>query len=280
MASIIGNDRIDLAHSGDRAAVVHDEKQYSLWKMAGIWLAGGAPMWILSWLVYPPLKRNLDGAQAGLLLLKLLTIGLAWQFVLSLLVVYREEGNLRLATIRRRFWLNHPVSSLSGRVNKRLWLLVVPLTLLVAALQLGLAPTLNGVWTKIFPFFSEPQGYGIGSMFTPALRPQWIGAWELLALMVVNAVFNTVLGEEFLFRGVLLPRMNGIFGKGDWVANGILFGMYHLHKPWGILTSILTGLIYAFTGKHFRSNWFPIILHSGQSLYFIVMVLGLVLGMA
>ncbi len=27
--------------------------------------------------------------------------------------------------------------------------------------------------------------------------------------MVVFALFNTVLGEEFLFRGVLLPKMNG-----------------------------------------------------------------------
>jgi hypothetical protein len=29
-------------------------------------------------------------------------------------------------------------------------------------------------------------------------------------------VFNTVLGEE-LFRGFLLPRMNGAFGRGDWL---------------------------------------------------------------
>ena len=280
MAAVTGNDRIDLAQVGDRALTVHESKQYTLWKVVGIWLAGGAPMWTLSWLVFPALRHNLGPADAGLLLLKLLSIGLAWQFVLSLFILYREEGNLRLATIRRRFWLNHPVSPVSGRVNKRLWWAVVPFILLVAALQLGISPTVNGVWTKVFPFFSEPQGYGIGSMFAPELRSQWIGAWELLVLMVVNAVLNTFLGEEFLFRGVLLPKMNGIFGRWDWVANGIFFGLYHLHKPWGIPTSIFTGLIYAFTGKQFRSNWFPIILHSGQSLFFIVTVLGLVLGLA
>lgn len=280
MATVIGNDRIDLAHVGDHAASVHESKQYALWKVISLWLAGGAPMWILTWLVFPALRHNLDAADAGLLLLKLLSIGLAWQFVLSLFILYREEGNLRLATIRRRFWLNHPISPKSGRVNKRLWLLIVPFILLVVTLQLGVSSTVNGVWTKVFPFFSEPQGYGIGSMFAPELRSQWVGAWELLLLIGVNAVLNTFVGEEFLFRGVLLPKMNGIFGRWDWVANGILFGLYHLHKPWGIPTSIFTGLIYAFTGKQFRSNWFPIILHSGQSLYFIVMVLGLVLGLA
>jgi hypothetical protein len=34
--------------------------------------------------------------------------------------------------------------------------------------------------------------------------------------------------------GFLLPRMNGTFGRADWVANGILFAAYHLHVPWTI----------------------------------------------
>jgi hypothetical protein len=39
-------------------------------------------------------------------------------------------------------------------------------------------------------------------------------------------------------------------------------------------------LLYAFTGRRYRSNWFPIIIHSGQSVYFIFLILGLVLGLA
>lgn len=31
-------------------------------------------------------------------------------------------------------------------------------------------------------------------------------------------LFNTALGEELLFRGYLLPRMNGAFGRGDLVG--------------------------------------------------------------
>ena len=49
------------------------------------------------------------------------------------------------------------------------------------------------------------------------------GAWGWFAVIVVLAVFNTVLGEELLFRGLLLPRMQGVFGRWDWVANGVLF---------------------------------------------------------
>jgi hypothetical protein len=42
-------------------------------------------------------------------------------------------------------------------------------------------------------------------------------------VIVVQLVFNSVLGEDLLFRGILLPRMRGVFGRGDFVANGVLF---------------------------------------------------------
>jgi membrane protease YdiL (CAAX protease family) len=101
-----------------------------------------------------------------------------------------------------------------------------------------------------------------------------------LALFVINAVFNTILGEEFLFRGVLLPRMDGVFGRWSWVANAVLFGLYHVHQPWGIPKSIVTGLVYTFPAYRFRSTWLSIILHSAQSVVFAILVLGVVVGFA
>jgi hypothetical protein len=61
---------------------------------------------------------------------------------------------------------------------------------------------------------------------------------------------------------------------------GVGFALYHLHQPQGLPGNILGGLAMAFAGKRFRSNWFPIILYSGQSVFFIVLILGLVLGLA
>ena len=267
-------------HPAQEHALAQGEGQYTLLQIVGIWLAAGAPMWILGWLVYPALSQNLTPVDAGLLRMKLLTAGLVWQFVLSMILLYREEGDVRLSTIRRRFWLKGPVSPKTGRKDNRLWWLLIPLILLVVVLDVAITPALNGMWTKLLPFLAEPKGYSGDALFAPELRAQWIGAWNLLALMVILAVFNTFLGEEFLFRGVLLPKMKGVFGRWDWVANGVLFGLYHLHQPWGLPGNILSGLLLAFTGRRYHSNWFPIILHSGQSLYFIVLILGLVLGLA
>ena len=261
-------------------SITYKKDQYTLWQILGIWLAAGAPMWLLGWVAYPAMSAGLPPVDAGLLRMKLLTVGLIWQFVLAMIILYREEGNIRLSTISRRFWLNHPVSAKTGETKKALWWWIIPLILLVASLEMGLRSVLVNLWTTIIPFFAEPKGYDASVLFSPELRAQWVGAWNWLGLTFALAVFNTFLGEEFIFRGVLLPKMEGVFGRWDWVANGVLFSFYHLHQPWGILATLPADLIFAYSGKRFHSNWFPIILHSGQSVFFLVLILGLVLGLA
>ena len=87
--------------------------------------------------------------------------------------------------------------------------------------------------------------------------------------------------DPFICMRVLLPRMRGVFGKWDWVANGVLFGAYHVHQPWGMLGSIIGGVfLFALPSRRFRSNWMAIIVHSAQSVFFLFLILGLVLGLA
>ena len=234
-----------------------NKNQYTLWQVLGIWLAAGAPMWLLGWVAYPAMSTDLAQMDAGLLRIKLMSVGLIWQFVLAMIILYREEGNIRLSTISRRFWLTNQKSARSGETGKTLWWWIIPLILLVVSLEMSLRTPLVNLWMAIFPFFAEPEGYDMSSVFTPELRAQWVGAWDLLGLFFLFAVFNTFLGEELLFRGVLLPKMEGFFGKWDWAANGALFSFYHLHQPWGILATLPADLIFAYSGKCFRSIWFP-----------------------
>jgi membrane protease YdiL (CAAX protease family) len=254
--------------------------QYSLVKVLGIWAGAAIPMGILGWLVAPMVATESD--KPGLERLAVLTVGLVWQFVLVLVLIYREAGNLRWDTLKERLWLNVPRSPETGQGQHKLWLWVIPLVLLTAIYQLGISGIIKDFWTSAIPFFAEPSGFALDSLFeTPEGRAQLVGNWGVLLLFVVNALFNTVIGEELLFRGVLLPRMNGLFGKWDWVANGVLFGLYHLHQPWSILSSAISGcLFFAFPTKHFYSSWLGIIAHSGQSVFFSFLILGLVLGLA
>jgi len=261
-------------------ARTQERGQYSFWQIVGIWLSAGIPMWVLGWLVYGAMDVGLTPMEAGTLRIKLMTLGLIWEFVLAMVILYHEEGNIRLSTISRRFRLNHPVAPTTGETRKTLWWWIVPLILFTAVLELTLGTPLVTLWTTLFPFFAEPKGYDASVLIAPEMHSFWVGAWDMYGLFFVMALFNTFLGEEFLFRGVLLPKMEGVFGKWDWVANGIMFSFYHLHQPWGILAGLLPDLTFAFSAKHFRTSWFSIILHSGQSVFFLVLLLGLVLGLA
>ena len=103
------------------------------------------------------------------------------------------------------------------------------------------------------------------------------GAWGWFAVFMTMSVFNTVLGEELLFRGVLLPRMQGAFGDRDWVANGVLFGFYHLHVPWAIPGALFDTFLIARPAKQYRSAWIGIAVHSAQTVVIGLIVLMVVI---
>lgn len=273
-----------ITENSSLATAAEMREQYSLAKILGIWALAAIPMWILSWIVFPALSPDYrsDPLGAGVTRLVLLMIGLMWLFVLSMIIVRQEEGDLRWETIKRRLRLNTPRDPKTGESRRRLWLWVIPFLIAITLWELALTSYVDGFWVSVFPFFAEPRGYSLAAVFqSQEILARLVGAWWFLGLYVVQAVFNTILGEEFLFRGVLLPKMEGVFGRWSWLANGVLFGFYHTHQPWGIPGSVISGVfLYTFPTWRFRSTWMGIIVHSAQNVYFGFLFLGIVLGLA
>src|SRR5215217_3669338 len=242
-------------------------EQYFLAKILGIWAAAALPMAALAWIVAPLVADRLDGPLAlPRALLVLITVGLIWQFVL--LLVHRERGSLRWAVLKDALWLQAPRSPTTGRVGGRLWLVLVPALLIFFAE--GLIPVLN-----VIP--SVPSHDLAVFAQSDAFAAFMSGNWVWFALIVALFVFNTALGEELLFRGLLLPRMQGAFGRWDWVANGFLFAAYHLHEPWVIPSSLVDIFALSYPSRRYRSALMGIIVHSSQSIFFFVPLLFLVL---
>jgi membrane protease YdiL (CAAX protease family) len=257
--------------------------QYSLARILGIWALAAVPMGVLSWIIFPALSPDFrsDPLGAGVTRIGLLLVGLIWLFILSMIIVRQEEGDLRWATIKRRLRLNTPRDPKTGVTRRRLWLWVIPFLIATVVWELALTSYFDSLWVSVFPFLAEPPGYSMAAVLgSQEILNRLVGAWWFFGLYVINAIFNTVLGEEFLFRGVLLPKMEGVFGRWSWVANGVLFGFYHLHQPWGIVGSVISGIfLYALPSWRFRSTWMGIIVHSAQSVYFSFLILGIVLGL-
>jgi uncharacterized protein len=249
---------------GDRYVAV---RQYSLAQILGVWAAAAVPMGVLAWIVAPWLRDQLGGddpfAEA---LLICITAGLIWQFVLVLILVRRELGGLQWSRVREALWLLPPRDPKTGREGGKVWWWALLFVVLFV------------VWTAV-PAIPGPSVRDFGDFLDSDRGEDFFsGAWGWFAVVVVLVVFNTVLGEELLFRGLLLPRMQGVFGRRDWVANGALFAVYHLHQPWNILNSFVDGIfLLAYPSRRFQSAWMGIIVHSAQSVFVIVVVLGLVL---
>jgi uncharacterized protein len=243
-------------------------KQHSVPGILAIWAAAALPIGLAAWLVAPLLEDSFSGPGNVPLvksLLLLLTAGMIWQFVLVAILVRREQGTLRWPVVRDALWLRSPRSPKTGRVGGKLWLILIPLTLLFAV-------------EAVLPVFGAPENRDFASFIESDVGKTFLnGAWGWFGLIVVMQIFNTVLGEELLFRGYLLPRMNRAFGRGDWVANGGLFAAYHLHVPWIIpATLLIDTFAIAYPAKRYQSAWIGIVVHSIQSVFFVLILLPLV----
>jgi hypothetical protein len=76
-------------------------------------------MGILSWVVFPPVSP--DALAAGVTRILVLTVGLIWLFVPSMIIVRQEEGDLRWASVKRRLRLNAPRDPKTGETRHTLW---------------------------------------------------------------------------------------------------------------------------------------------------------------
>ena len=108
--------------------------QYSHRRILGTWAAAALPMAALAWVGTPILASTFEGPSAWpRAILLCLTAGMIWQFIFVMLAVHREQGSLRWSVLKDALWLRAPQSPRSGRRGGRLWWLLVPLILAVAA---------------------------------------------------------------------------------------------------------------------------------------------------
>ena len=239
--------------------------QLSLRGIVGVWAAAALPMAFLAWVVAPALADQLSGpGSLSKALIICLTAGLVWQFVLVMTLVRREQGTLRFSVLRDALWLRAPRSPKTGRRGGKAWLITIPLIV-----AFGLEEMLPGMPHAAARDFGEFLGSDAGHTLLA-------GSWGWFAIIVTLLVCNTVIGEELLFRGYLLPRMNGVFGRKDWLANGVLFAAYHVHIPWAMPATLLDTFIISYPSKRYRSALVGIAVHSAQSVVLFALVLSLV----
>jgi membrane protease YdiL (CAAX protease family) len=173
------------------------------------------------------------------------------------LLLYRERGPGRLGSLGARLWLR--------AMNGGDWLWAVGGLAAVGVLTGGIGSLLRMLQAEkgLYPSFMafEPLGPG---------RYWILGAW--LPFFVLNIV-----GEEFVWRGVALPRQEVAFGGRAWLVNGILWLLFHAAFPWQVLLTLVPiTLILPYVVQRRRSTWAGIVIHAGfGAMGFLVLAFGL-----
>ena len=89
------------------------------------------------------------------------------------------------------------------------------------------------------------------------------GRYWLLLIWLPYWILN-ILGEEFLWRGVMLPRQELAFGKYTWIIHGFGWSLFHIAFGWKLMLTLLPIIfILSFIVQKTKNSWTGVILHGG-----------------
>ncbi len=152
--------------------------QYTLWQILGIWALVALPMALLVWVVVPAIIPY-SPLPPGITYWLAIIVGMAWEFVVALVIIYRELGTLRWSAIRQRTWLQTPRDPKTDQPNRKLYWWVLP-PLLLDALGDCRSWRLSGcAYSLVVSWCAGPAVHRYGSIGSPRVRGPMVDHWEL-----------------------------------------------------------------------------------------------------
>lgn len=239
--------------------------------------------WPAAWftlLIYGlgPLFIPASGPTPTWFLLAVFVLGNGAELAAGILLLQREGRPLSFAWLRSRIRLRWPR-------GWKPWVIALAAFLVAAAASMAAGP-LNRALASV-PGFIPPTWWPSASnpnvtvMSAADVFPDvhLAGNWGFVVLyLAVGFIFN-IIGEELYYRGYLLPRMRGVFGRLDWIANGVLFTLKHVYQRWLFPGIIAGGLALAFAAGPLGSLPLAIVMHwLGNYLFQTVFLVRAVVG--
>jgi membrane protease YdiL (CAAX protease family) len=110
-----------------------------------------------------------------------------------------------------------------------------------------------------------------------SFEPLTKGRYWLLLVWFPYWILN-IIGEEFLWRGVMLPRQEVAFGRHAWIIHGFGWGLFHIAFGWQLLITLLPLIfIQSYIVQRTKNSWNGVILHGGlNGPSFIAICFGLI----
>jgi membrane protease YdiL (CAAX protease family) len=200
-----------------------------------------------------------------------LLIPLVLMLITSLVALRIEGYPVNWTSIKERFRLR--------RMDRTDWLWTIGsiIVMMIGAgifgvldtllIDKGIIPLPNKIPTSLLDPTVDPKN--LLNVLTAALGSNYKGNWGLVVSQIILLVFN-IFGEEFWWRGVILPRQELVHGNNTWLIHGTLWALFHAFKYWSWLSLLPVTLTISFVAQR-RKNTVP-----GIITHFVFNDLGLV----
>ena len=165
-------------------------------------------------------------------------------------------------------------------MTKKDWIYTLALCVVMVIIYEALSFTPK--WLIQLKFFSPPEF--LLSSVDPRLEQNILmnsfmgvplkGQWWIALIYFIFLIFN-IFGEEFWWRGYILPRQELAFNKWTWVIHGTLWGLFHVFWKWNLIILIPSCLALSYVVYKRKNTWIGIITHMAFNS---VPLIGLIIG--
>jgi membrane protease YdiL (CAAX protease family) len=206
-------------------------------------------------------------------------LGTGAELAVGLVLLRREGYSLTLASLRDRIRWKWPKGWQAWLIAFGVLVAGMALSMMMGGANRALASVPGFMPPDWWPAASNPLvkvSSAADAFPDMALEGNFL---FVLVNFVIGLVFN-IFGEELYYRGFLMPKMRGVFGSWDWVANGILFTLKHVYQRWLFPGILVAGLGFAFTFGPLGSLPLAMIFHwIGNFLFQMVFLVMAALGL-
>lgn len=233
-------------------------KELGFIRSFAIYIPAAVLMFVLTMYLIPYLSE-VTGQETILFWFIVAGLGIFTPLIITWILILKAEG----FTLSKSTWLERlRFRKITGK--DLLWSLV---GLILVGIISGIV--MKGLEVLIGEFDHSPAFM----TFEPLSK----GRYWLLLIWLPYWILN-IMGEEFLWRGVMLPRQEVAFGKYTWLVHGFGWGIFHTAFGWQLLITLLPLIfIQSYIVQKTKNSWVGVLMHGGlNGPAFIAICFGLI----
>ncbi|MCP4146238.1 MAG: CPBP family intramembrane metalloprotease [bacterium] len=196
-----------------------------------------------TWVLIPFLSRQ-TGLETIVFWFIVAGLGMFLPMLILAYFILKNEG----AKIDRNTWKNRLRFK---KMNKGDWLWSLGSVVVIGFLSFVIMQTLEAMLGKVE---SQPPFM--------AFEPLTPDRYWILLVWLPYWILN-IMGEEILWRGVILPGQELVFKKKTWIIHGLCWGIFHIAFGMQLLITLLPLLfIQTYVVQRRQNSWIGVVIHA------------------